>query len=190
MKTKIKTVIIMLILFSACPARAVMWTEGYHQMVAGENYGESAIFNDVKLDIFGGDISYVDAFNSTITNWYDGEMCYFNARDNSIVNIYGGELSSCLGAGDNGVINLYHSSLIEGISLHDNAILNLHAYDVIHHTTGGFYSDGWIEGRYILDNHHFVIDMVGDSFSHISIVPEPATLLLLGLGTMFVKRRK
>ena len=172
MKTKIKTVIIMLILFSACPAGAVIWTEGYHQMVAGENYGESAIYNDVKLDIFGGDILHVYAFNSTTTNWYEGQMYYFLAHDNSVVNIYGGGLLIGLGAGDNSQVNLY-------------------AYDIQYHLTGGHWDDGWIEGRYLVTNNYFAFDLWGqDTYSHIRTVPEPTTLFLLGLGGLLLRTIK
>jgi hypothetical protein len=64
-------------------------------------------------------------------------------------------------------------------------LLNLYAYDVTYHETGGYYDRGWIEGRYIDDDLYFNFDFVeSDSFSHITIIPEPATILLLGLGAI------
>jgi hypothetical protein len=177
-------------LAAACQVQGdTEWYSGHHGINDGDLYGEIRMYNDCTLDILGGDIGYVWAFNDTITNWYDGEMSYFVANDNSIVNIYGGKVLITLGAEENGIVNLYSSALIEKVSLWDNAILNLYAYDVIHHTTGGYSNDGWIEGKYILDNHQFSIDMIKDSFSHINIIPEPTSFLLLGLGGLLLRKR-
>jgi hypothetical protein len=170
METKIRTVIITLILFYTCPAGAVIWTEGYHQMVPGESYGESAIYNDVRLDIYGGSIIYVVAYDSTITNWYDGQMNYFAAGGNSIVNIYGGFMNR--------------------LDIGENAILNLNAKDVQYHPTGGYWNGGWIEGKY-LNNNYFDFDVRNENaLSHITVVPEPSTLFLLGLGCLLLRRKK
>jgi hypothetical protein len=166
MKTKIKIEIIVLILFSVCPVKAAtIWTEGYHQMIPGGIYGESSIYNDVRLDIYGGQISHVFAFNTTLTNWYDGQMYYFYARDNSIVNIFGGRASDFLNATDNSQINL-------------------HAYDVTYDDITHV-----IEGYYYKDNSHFWFELLHgqETYSHIRVVPEPSTLFLLGLGCLLLK---
>ena len=106
-------------------------------------------------------------------------MYYFDAHDSSTANIYGGEVSITLGADANSIVNVYSSDLIEKVSLWDNSTLNLYAYNVVHHATGGYSGDGWIEGKYILDDSQFIIDLIGDSFSHINIIPEPTTFALL-----------
>ena len=92
MKTKIFSILAAVILFEVCPVRATTWTSGHHEIFDGDVYGELDIYNDVTLDIFGGDIGSLWAFDNTFTNWYDGEMIYLRARDDSIVNIYGGIL--------------------------------------------------------------------------------------------------
>jgi hypothetical protein len=167
MNKKIRTVIITLILFYTCPAGATVWTEGYHQINIGEVYGEVWIQNDVKLDIFGGDISQLGALNNTITNWYDGEMGYLLSRDNSIVNIYGGSLNFLVPD--------------------ENSQINLHAYDVTYNDLTHI-----IEGNYYKDNSHFGFKVFPDlnGYSHIVVVPEPSTLILLGLGGFFIRKRK
>ena len=172
MKTKIGTIIISLILFFNCPSNAVIFTEGYHQMIPGEVYGESSIYNDVRLDIYGGDIAYLWTFNDTITNWYEGEMGYFVTHDNSIANILGGKILIGLGADGDSQINLY-------------------AYDIQHHLTGGHWDTGWVEGRYYVTDNYFSFDLWGqDTYSHINIVPEPTSALLLALGVLFLIRKK
>lgn len=171
MKTK-AIITILVLFFGTYPAKGdVIWTEGHHEINDGDSYFELEIYNDVTLDIFGGDIYYVFAFDSTITNWYDGQMTYFVSNDNSIANIYGGILFG-LGSGENSQINLY-------------------AYDIQHHLTGGHWDSGWVEGRYFMTNRHFEFDLWGqDTYSHINIVPEPATILLLGLGSIIVIRKR
>jgi hypothetical protein len=186
-----KVVFALLILLSIrSPLTAEVWTSGHHEIYDGDPYGEVLIYNDVQLDIFGGDLVYVWAYDNTITNWYDGEMGYFVAHDDSIVDIYGGKVLITLGADANSVVNLYSSDLIEMVSLWDNSVLNLYAYDVIHHATGGYSDDGWIEGKYILDDTEFSIDLIKDSFSNINIVPEPSTLLFFSLGGLILRKKR
>ncbi|MBA7629097.1 hypothetical protein ES703_36595 [subsurface metagenome] len=192
MKTKvIITFLVILILCGVNSVQAdVVWTEGYHQYGNEDFHEHVSIYNDVRLDIDGGVIGYLDTFNTTLTNWFDGNINYLRVHDSSIINISGGELSIVLSSDGNGSINLYQSSLIKAVSLGDNAVLNLYAKEVIHSITGGHYDDGWIEGKYISNNQYFHIDMIQDSFSHINIIPEPSTLLLLGLGSLlFIRKR-
>jgi len=176
-------------LFVLSPAQAMTWTEGHHEIVDGDVYGEVYIFNDVTLDILGGDIARLAANDNTYTNWYDGEMNTLWARDDSIVNIYGGTLD-ILGVTENSLVSLYGGNL-NRLGITNNGLLNLYAYDVICHPEGGLYDRGWLEGRYISSDLYFNIDFVElGTCSHINIVPEPSTLLLLGLGGLLLRRRK
>ena len=173
MKTKvIKTILAILILCGGYPVQAdVVWTEGYHEINTGDIIHEHvSIYNDVHLNIYGGGCGYLETFNTTITNWYNGEINYLLTNDNSIVNIYGGELDIGLGASNNSQINLY-------------------AYDVVYHPTGGHWDVGWLEGKYLLTDRYFDFDLWGqETYSHIDIVPEPATLFLLGLGGLLLRK--
>jgi hypothetical protein len=167
-RKEILTILAVVMFFGVCPVRAVVWTEGYHQINTGEVYGEVGIYNDVRLDIFGGEMSYLFAFDTTLTNWYDGQMSYLRANDNSVVNIFGGRLLDFLYAGESSQINLY-------------------AYEVTYNDITHF-----IEGKYYKDNLHFSFELLHgqDTYSHIVVVPEPSTLLFLWLGGIFIRKRK
>jgi len=164
--------IIWVILVGAYSAQAdTVWLSGHHEINNGDVYGEIWMYNDATLDILGGDIYRVAAYNTTVTNWYDGQMESLWANDNSIVNIYGGSLGGLASRG-NSIVNFYGGSL-ERFVAYQNGILNLYAYDVIHHSTGGTLDRGWIEGYYIENDAYFSFDFAStDAFSHI-IVIEP-----------------
>lgn len=170
MKTKVITILAIVMFFGISTIRATVWTSGHHEIFDGDVYGELDIYNDVTLDIFGGDILRLAAFDTTITDWHEGTMDVLWVNDNSIVNIYGGSLEE-MAAIENGQINLY-------------------AYDIVHTTTGGHYGIGQVMGYYYSDNSYFCFDLGNlETYSHINIIPEPSTLLLISLGLLFLRKR-
>jgi hypothetical protein len=152
------------------PLQAEVWTEGHYEIFDDDIYGEVDIYNDVTLDIFGGTIGRLAAYDTTVSDWYDGSMNVLWVNDNSIVNIYRGSLEE-MAAIENGQINLY-------------------AYDIVHTTTGGHYGIGQVMGYYYSDNSYFCFDLGNlETYSHINIIPEPSTLLLISLGIIFLRKR-
>jgi len=170
MKTKLFTILAVLVLFVVCPVKATTWTSGHHEIVDGDVYGEVSIYNDVTLDIFGGDIFRLAAYDNTYTNWYGGDMHTLWARDNSIVNIFGGDLLVLAAA--------------------ENSLVNLCAYDVVIETTGGHYDQGYVTGKFYSNDDFFYFDTAKDAYLHINIIPEPATIFLMCLGGVFLRKKK
>ena len=144
-----------------------VWTEGHHEINYGDMYGEVDIYNDVTLDIFGGSIGRLAAFDTTITDWYAGQMYTLWARDDSIVNIFGGQ--------------------VDILWATENSSVNLCAYDVIVTSTGGRYDQGYVTGKFYNGDVPFYFDISQNTYLHINVIPEPATLLLISLGCLFFK---
>ena len=169
---KITFMLTVVMLLGVCPAQAdTIWTSGHH-VITDDNdpFGEIWMYNDATLDIFGGEINRLAAYDVTVTDWFGGQMLILWAHDSSIINIRGGTLGDLWAA--------------------ENSLINLYAYDVIYDPTGGYYGLGSIEGRYLDNNLYFDFDLDGsDTYSHINIVPEPTTLLLFGLGGLLLRRR-
>jgi hypothetical protein len=171
-KRLIKGILAILFLCVVCVLKAdtyiedVHWTEGHHEIYAEDSYNEIWMHNDCTLDIFGGDIYRLAAYDTTVTNWYNGSMDTLWARENSVVNIYGGQLGD-IGAAEQSIINLY-------------------AYDTVLDNTAYILS-----GRYYSNNNFFTIDVHNtEVYAHINIVPEPVTLLFLGFGGLVIRKRK
>ncbi len=168
-----KLLIITILVVFACQLRAdTIWTEGHHEINEGDEYWEISMYNDCTLDILGGDIYRLAAYDTTITNWYDGTMDTLWAKENSIVNIYGGQLSF--------------------LAAYDSSTVNLYAYDVIHTTTGGFYNQGQVIGKYLFNEADFCFDLLGgqQTLVHLNIVPEPSAFILLASGGFLLRKRK
>jgi hypothetical protein len=172
---KTKAIIIMVMFAGVWPAKADIIFESGHN-IYDESYGnntEVGVINDAILDVLGGSISgYLMSTDIATVNLFDGNIHELLTMGNSVANIHNGKIYGWL------------------TSLYDSKI-NLYAYDVIYHPMGGgeWGNLAWIEGKYYDDNTNFNITLYNDeTYSHISVVPEPATILLLGMGWLIAVR--
>jgi len=160
---------ILVMVAGACPAQATTWWDS--AIEDGQVYGEVFLENDASVDIFGGSVDKLETLDISTAEIFGGVMDGLWTNDDTIVNIYGGTLNWLAG---------FHASIV-----------NLYAYDVTYHSTDGLHNEGWMEGTYYNDDAPFSFSFYGGhSYSHINIVPEPATFLLFGSGGLLLRKRK
>jgi hypothetical protein len=165
MKTKIKAVLLILVAFCTYPCIGQTWTEGYHMINDWESYGEISICNDVRLDIFGGDIYELAAYDNTITKVYDGTIDGIGVSNNSIVDIYGGDLKFLWADG--------------------NSVVNLYAYDICFRFLYGQGNQEYIiSGKFYRNNKSFSFYMSGFTYLHIHILSDTAKIIYVDAGAM------
>jgi len=163
--------VISVILAGACSVKAdLVFDSGYNTFDANDPYYDEVwVINDAHLDVLGGEMGKLELTHYATANLYDGEILLRLAiRNNTTASIHGGILPK-LGAWDDSLVDLY-------------------AYDVTHHPTGGLDNHGWLEGTYYSNDTPFSFSLDTDTtYSHISIVPEPTTFLLFGLGGLLLR---
>lgn len=153
MKTKICIIIVLTILIGVCPAQAdTVWLSGHHEIIDGDLYGEIYIYNDVTLDMFGGEVYKLETFNVSAFDMLNGQMDMLLAWDDSTVDIFGGDLGVLLSA--------------------ESSSVYLYAYDVIYSPDGGDWSGGQLMGKYYSDDTLFSVDLMSpETYSHITVIP-------------------
>jgi hypothetical protein len=168
---KIFLIVALFIFLIFLPLKAdTIWTEGYHEINDGDVYTEIWMYNDATVDILDGEIFKLEAFDMTGVVMFDGQMDLLFTHNDSTINIHGGHLGA--------------------LASIENSSVYLYAYDVVHHPTGGHYDGGWVEGNYLDNGLYFSFDLGAlETFSHITVIPEPSTILLLSLGGLLVRRR-
>ena len=170
MKTKMMGLIVVALSCSFSVQADEIWDSGHHEIFDDDVYNEIWMSNDATATMFGGDVFKVETFHTSSFDMRGGEMDILYVQNDSIIYIYNGSLL------DIGII--------------ENGVVNLHAYDVVHHSTGGGHFNGWIEGKYFSNDSYFSYNLIhADSFSHINIVPEPCILSLMAIGGFIVKRK-
>jgi hypothetical protein len=134
------------------------------------------VINNAVLDVVGGEIVKLGTQNFAGVNVYGGtiEWLWTGERrvDESVVNIWGGD--------------------INWLAAYKDTVVNLYAYDVQFHPTGGgdWGTAKWIEGIYYSNNEPFTLLLYNDeAYSHVNIIPEPATFLFVGFGGILLRKR-
>jgi len=171
MKTKLSTILIVLML-GVCTAKAdLVFDSGYNIFDDSyPYYDEVFVENDAILDFTGGEIGKLEG------------------RNNCSINITGGIMSQ-LWSGDDTLVNIFECDQLEILEARHDSIINLYTNDFIYSPTGGDMEQGYIEGLYYSTTTAFFISFYDDtSYSHLSMVPEPTTLLLFGLSGFLLAR--
>jgi len=167
---KITLTILVVFVLGACPVQAdTVWTSGHHIITdANDPFGEIRIYNDVTVDILGGQIGRLETYDVTATDMSGGEMYMLWTYYDSTVNLHGGTLGTLLSEED--------------------SMVNIYGYDVVITDIGGAWDRGQVTGTYFLYDSPFVIDLWSqDTGSHINVIPEPVTVVLLGLGALALR---
>ncbi len=174
-------------------AKEDIWAYNYSTITVtgGQIDGELRAYNDVTLNINGGTIYDVMGFGNCNITLSDGTIGndFSIGGDTGIALISGGTIVGNLNLYDYGIINLDGSNFFA-----DGAALN-YGDNVRDYATVGI--DPWgnscltatVTGS--LSNGSFLNNVVYiHDDADMYVIPEPATLLLFGLGVAILRKRK
>jgi len=173
MRKKIILPICLIIMACGNISNGAFWlSEGHYIWTESDPYyDEVFVENDAILDFTGGVVGKLEAINTASINITGGSLDQLWAGDQTIVDIF-----ECF---DLAVLEARHSSII-----------NLYTDDFFYSPTGGEMNQGYIDGLYYGADTAFNISFYDEtSYSHVSIVPEPATILLTIVGAVFLRRK-
>jgi len=200
-------VILAALTMGVCDVEAVLdWDSGHHVYSEGsENFvnmyndasaeigggwiGEFSMHNDTTAEITGGDIDVVNTYNNPTLDMTGGGVEYIFGYDNSIINFFGGDVDIL--SGHNHSTFALKGGLIDTISILDFSHFNIYGSDFVWQRAGGEAVSGWLSGNW-LNGASFNIYFrdIPEEFpsSHITLIPEPASIVFLGLGFWVVRK--
>ncbi len=147
-------------------------------------------YNTSIANVSGGEVYSLQALDFATVNLYDtGIVSSLSARnDFGTANIYGGN-AAWVSALESGTVNIYGGVVSDYMSAPDGTI-NVFGYDLLKNSSGGNYGFGFVNG-YWDDGASFYIHLLSpETYSNINLIPEPASLLLLLLGCILLKRKR
>jgi hypothetical protein len=152
------------------------WTEGSYNLPLPDYMSINTlnISNDVTVTMNGGGVNQFYMYGDSSLTMYDGSIADLYLYDNTTASFYGGSSSMdwYIDPANTGWVKMYG---------------HLDRFDPY-----GPYGEGTMHGTWLSNGYSFNIDLAGHgAYSHIQFVPEPATLVMLGLGGLAIlKRRK
>lgn len=164
-------------------------------------------FNSSTLNFYGGNAD-VQAFESSNINIVGGSIGIVRSSNNSVIS-FSGEADSesirlqhvgiCSITGgtteniittDSSIIDWKGGNITSYISAYDSSTVNIYGHDLFKSPSGGSYGYGYVSGFLTYGGDFFVDLYNSDAYSHINLIPEPATLLLFGTGSLILLRRR
>jgi len=175
-------------------------------MIGGDVDG-IATYDASMVNVTGGHVNTLDALEFSTVNISGGYVYGLFGKNQSIVTFSGlaagrtfgvedwailtitGGVLDYLGAMEQGTLNIRGGVVSDSLGAWDSANVNIYGYGFTYDPSGGSADGGQLRGFY-LNGSSFILDLYGaQTYTHINLVPEPATLLLLGFG-IFVLRQK
>ena len=140
--------------------------------------------DSTTVNMCGGSVAGFLTYESSTVNIYGGEVYGGLATLNlSTINIYGGSVEChSLTVNDSSTLNVYGGGLYVGNSpgFSESSTVNIYGYD--------FNYDGFRLTGFLSDGSAFLFNELSfDKYSHMNLIPEPASLLLLAFGGLLLR---
>ena len=141
-------------------------------------------------NVFGGHVYSLEAWNNgTVNVWGDADVFAVDTREQGVVNITGGTVDSARVL-ELGIVNLSGGFLRDCLYAGDSGIVYVYGNNLFKVPNDGEYGYGFVYGSWY-GGANFHIDFGNfETYSHIILIPEPSTVLLLFTGSILLKRRK
>ena len=145
------------------------------------------------INITSGSYSDIMLTDDSLLRLRNGLINSLIAGGNSYAILEGGTVNDLL-VKEMAAVELYEGAIIGNILAQDDGIIKIYGYNFLYDESGGTYGGGQLLGFW-LDGRELMIDFAdaqNDStyYNHVILIPEPVTLLLLGLGVVMVRGRK
>jgi len=145
-----------------------------------------------NVNVFGGQVNGITAYDTSTINVLDNANLFaLFALDSGVINMSGG-LTRRIAVGEFGTVNLLGGLVSEELWAGDSGIINVYGYNLSKFPTGGHYGFGFVSGEWA-DRTAFSINLSGvDTYSRVILyqVPEPATVLLIAIGSIILRSRR
>ena len=205
---KTNILVVMILIASVCGnAQAdVIWESGHHVYsegsetfvnmyndasaeISGGWIGEFSMYNDTTAEITGGFIGILRGQDTSHVDVYGGsDIGLLRPNDFSTANVFEGEINHLFVLG-NSITNVYGGNFAMGFSANDSALIQMYVQDYNWDPEGGSSSSfGVLTGTWLNSGESFLIDHVAlSAFDNIVFVPEPGTVLVLGVGIFWIR---
>jgi len=206
-------------LLTLSQARATIigfYTDGVIQ--EGDVYSDVYIYNYATVDMTGGIVTVqLTTYDYSTLNASDGvleaiaadgfstvnlsgvvEINVMSIGESGSVNMFGGNVGS-MKAWNHSTVNLYSGTISDYLLAYgsEDLVISIYGYGFEYDPLAGNHQGGQLTGFW-LDDTPFSIDLyyddtpggpVIDTWSHIVLIPEPTTILLLTVGGIMLRKR-
>ena len=147
--------------------------------------------NQSRINIEGGEYDRVLLADKSLLQLRNGMVGTIAVSGSGYAVLEGGTVNELL-LSDMAAAELYEGLVVNHIMAEGDSIVKIYGYNFTYDASGGSFGGGQLLGFW-LDGRAFELELMnaqGDStfYNHIELVPEPATLLLLGLGVIALRR--
>ena len=167
----------------------------HHESIVNVSGGDIATLrsrDSSSVNVFGCSIYELYADDrGTVHIWDNAHVDILRTRSDSMTTVAGGTLG-LISASRFGSVNLIGGLIYDYLAAGDSGIINIYGYHLTKIDTGGHYGSGFVSGEW-LDKTAFNIDLSGPgTYSRIIFheIPEPATVLLIVIGSVCLGKRR